>query len=119
MPPRPNHPFRGSIMTSSPASTWVDSLARGARWGHKSLELVGLSLSGTRISVSLPEQKLCFDLALGLPYAMHMRHFLITHGHRDHAGGIPYVISQRNVTDQPPPVFYMPHALVPPLREVI
>ncbi len=89
------------------------------QWAHAGLKFQGLSLSGVRTSIAMPELSLCFDVAQGLPYAIPMKNFLITHGHLDHAAGIPYIISQKGMLSHPPAHFYMPKSLVEPLEEIM
>lgn len=95
------------------------SLEKGREWSHQETKVVGLSLGGVRTCLTLPEHKIGFDIGIPLPFAFGMKSFFITHGHMDHAGGIPYFISQRNLMKAPQPVFYMPSALLEPLQEIM
>ncbi len=91
----------------------------GSLWQHEGLDFFGLSLSGIHTSLSIPLHQICFDVAQGLPFAVKMRKFFITHGHLDHAAGIPYIISQKAMHNEPAPQFYMPASLADPITEII
>ncbi len=86
---------------------------------HNGLSFEGLSLAGVRTSLTLPQFSLCFDVAQGLPHAIPMNTFLITHGHMDHAAGIPYLISQKAMSSHKSPLFVMPKSMVDPLEEIM
>ena len=89
------------------------------QWAHAGLNFNGLSLAGIRTCIAIPELSLAFDLAQGLPYAIGMNTFLISHGHMDHASGIPYVISQKAMHSHKTPHFYMPESMVDPMKEIM
>lgn len=92
---------------------------RTAQWEHAGFNFEGLSLAGVRTSITLPQLSLTFDIAQGLPHAIGMNTFLITHGHMDHAAGIPYVISQKTMHSHKPPLFYMPTNMIGPMHEIM
>lgn len=89
------------------------------QWKHAGLDIEGFSLAGIQTSLTLPQYSLAFDVANGLPHAINMNTFLISHGHMDHAAGIPYIISQKAMRAHKKPRFFMPESMVPPLKEIM
>jgi ribonuclease Z len=117
-------------MTSSPKSQPNSEAAPGAAFtthlesGIKlalasDLSIQGLSLSGIRTALVIPELAIGFDVAQGLPFSMNAKKYFITHAHLDHAAGIPYIISQKSMHHAPTPEFYLPEAAIEPLREIM
>lgn len=95
------------------------SVEAGASLTLEGVAMHGLSLSGIRTAVALPDLSLSFDVAQGYPFLLTLKKFFVTHGHLDHAAGIPYIISQKAMTRQPRPVFYMPPSLVEPMTRIM
>lgn len=83
------------------------------------IKLEGLSAAGIGTCVRLPDFGICFDVAQGHAFAVPSEVFLITHGHMDHAGGIPYLISQRALNSLKPGKFVMPNELKAPMSQII
>ena len=83
------------------------------------LKFEGLSLSGIRTALSIPELGISFDVAQGYPFTLKMKKFFITHGHLDHAAGIPYIISQKALVNEAGPIFYVPPSLEEPMRDIM
>lgn len=83
------------------------------------LSVQGVSLSGIRTSLAIPELAICFDVAQGLPFSMNAKKYFLTHAHLDHAAGIPYIISQKNMHNTPTAEFYLPASVIPPLTEIM
>jgi ribonuclease Z len=97
----------------------IGSLGEGYSWKHGDLEFRGYSLAGITTSLFFKNAQLCFDLGQGMPFQMGARRVLLTHGHLDHAAGVPYFIAQRNMQGQDHNEIYGPAKLVEPLSKII
>ncbi|MNJ94683.1 Ribonuclease Z [compost metagenome] len=95
------------------------SVIAGEAWNYSKYKFYGLSLSGIRTAIAMPELSLSFDVAQGYPYLLTLKNFFITHGHLDHAAGVPYIISQKAMTNQEKAKFYMPTSLVEPMDQIM
>lgn len=83
------------------------------------LTLRGTSIGGVGTCFVIPELKISFDVAQGLPFSYPCHDYFITHAHMDHAGGIPYVISQRTLMGLKPARFYMPQSALSSLKTIL
>lgn len=70
-------------------------------------------------AMSMPRQKICFDIGRGDSKLVEIPTLLMTHGHLDHAAGVPYHVSQRNLRRLPTTKIYVPPPLEPPLRKIL
>lgn len=95
------------------------SLANGFPITYEGMKLVGYSVAGITTSVAFPDAEVCFDVGQGLPFQIPIPNILLTHGHMDHASGLPYLIAMKNMTSQPVPNVYMPATLVEPMQELM
>lgn len=76
-------------------------------------------MAGITTSIVFPDADCVFDVGQGLPYQVPIPNVLITHGHMDHAAGLPYLISQKAMMGHTPPNIFMPDVLVRPMREIM
>jgi glyoxylase-like metal-dependent hydrolase (beta-lactamase superfamily II) len=54
-----------------------------------------------------------FDVGMCPPGALKFGTILVSHGHADHLGGLPYLVSQHGLMSSPPPVHvHMPAEVV-------
>jgi len=64
--------------------------------------LVGFSLAGEETTVGLPELNVCFDAGRAPREIISIDNLCVSHGHMDHAAGVPYYFSQRHFVGAPP-----------------
>lgn len=95
------------------------SLDKGFVFTHGAVKLVGYSIAGITTSIAFPEAEVCFDVGQGLPFQIPVPNILITHGHMDHASGLPYLIAMKSMMSQPVPQIYMPDSLVKPMTDIM
>ncbi len=57
--------------------------------------LLGYSVAGEETVIGLPELNVCFDAGRAPREIIPIDNLCISHGHMDHAAGIPYYLSQR------------------------
>jgi len=95
------------------------SLENGFRWDHSDWSFTGYSLAGITTSVYCKTASVCFDVGQGLPFQLPARNVLITHGHLDHASGLPYLIAQKNMNGQKNTNFFVPPSLLDPMRKIL
>jgi ribonuclease Z len=95
------------------------SLGEGYLFTHGDLQFVGFTLAGISTSVVFKNAQMAFDVGQGLPFQMGVRRILLTHGHLDHAAGVPYLIAQRNMQSQPQNDVFTPPGLAGPLDKIL
>lgn len=88
-------------------------------WKYENLIVEAQSLAGIRTAITLPQYSICIDVAQGLPHTMSMKKYFITHAHMDHAAGIPYLISQKNLQNIKGIEFYMPIEIVETMEKIM
>jgi len=69
--------------------------------------------------MACPQFGLIFDIGRGPVDFIEIPLILLTHGHLDHASGIPYYFSQRNLRKLPPGKLYCPPEIADPLRRML
>ena len=86
---------------------------------YKSIHVQGVSIGGVETCYILPHFNIAFDVGR-CPYPLiDIPKVFVTHGHLDHAAGLPYYISQRALRRLSTPDVYMPQKLYPHIKKVL
>lgn len=92
--------------------------------GEDELELPGLTLRGVtrggiQTCVMVPELGVMFDVGGNTAGQLRFGTILVTHGHQDHLGGLPYLISQRHLSGLGSPDVHMPAEVLAPFTRIM
>ncbi len=83
------------------------------------LDLEAHSVGGVETCFIVPSFDVCLDIGRCPPGAERRRVLLLTHGHIDHAAGLPYYVSLRALYGMRPPKVYCPEPSAAALKNVL
>ncbi|MCK6545314.1 MBL fold metallo-hydrolase [Myxococcota bacterium] len=78
-----------------------------------------LSIGGIETCFEVPAFDVCLDIGRCPPGAERRGTLLLTHGHIDHAAGLPYYVSMRGLYKYPPPRVFCPKEAEPHLAHIL
>lgn len=78
----------------------------------------GISRGGVQTCLMCPELKLMFDVGGMVPGQLRQARILVSHGHQDHLGGLPMMVSQRHLLGTTPIRVYLPQEVLAPMQRI-
>lgn len=79
-----------------------------SRFSYSGYDFEGISEGGVQTCITISRLSMMLDIGI-LPHEkINLENVLLTHGHLDHAAGIPYYISQRSLHHLKAPNIYVP-----------
>jgi len=82
------------------------------------LTLRGIACGGIRTCLMVPELGLMFDVGPRTMGQMRYDTILVSHGHQDHLGGLPYLVSQRHMMRAGSPAIHLPIEVLAPMERI-
>lgn len=82
-------------------------------------QLRGRCVGGVETCYEVPTWDLNLDIGRCPPGSERQRTLLLTHGHIDHAAGLPYYVSLRALYGMTPPKIFCPRSAEGPLRDIL
>ena len=89
------------------------------KFSHSGIDFEGVSEGGIRTSICIPRYSLLFDIGAIPHEKIHIENVLVTHGHLDHAAGIPYYISQRSLQKLKAPNIYVNESMYENTKKIL
>ena len=86
---------------------------------YKNIYIKGVSIGGIETCYILPHFNIAFDVGRCPDLLVDVPKVFVTHGHLDHAAGLPYYISQRSLRHLSTPDIYMPQKLYPHIKKIL
>ena len=83
------------------------------------LTLTGITRGGVETCVMVQDLGLMFDVGMCPTGALSYQTILVSHGHADHLGGLPYLVSQHGLMSSPPPTVHMPEEILAPIQQIL
>ena len=92
-------------------------------FGEDTLQVGGLTLTGVArggigTSLRVAELGVMFDVGVPVSGQLKSARILVSHGHQDHLGGLPYLLSQRHMMQQAPSDVHVPVEILDPLQRI-
>lgn len=81
--------------------------------------LFGYSAAGEETAIIVPELDATFDIGKCPREALTVNHVLLTHGHIDHAAGLPYYFAQHYFQSKKIGTALVPQEIVEPLEQIM
>ncbi len=94
-------------------------LDTGYAWSHGDLRLTGGVDGGRGHEPRFPQRRRLLRRRARFAVSVSSNTFLISHGHLDHAAGLPYVLGQRAMRGLKNTRVFLPKALEPRMRDIL
>jgi len=86
---------------------------------YKNIRIKAISSGGVENCFLLPDYHIAFDIGRSPEEFISANKIFISHGHLDHAAGLPYYFSQRSLKNMKSAVVYVPEKIEKPLTQIL